>query len=204
MNRESVGTHSLARLFPNRAVLDVLALILLNPDRQFYQREVAERTEATVLQVQRALRRIEDAGLVEKIRRGNHVYYSARRDHPVHEELKRMLIKTVSLGDRLREGLRPYGDSIRLAFVYGSIAAGTDTAASDVDLLIVGDLPARKAAGILGPLGRELNREFNPIVYPVEEFRSKAQRDNRFIREIVSGPKIWLIGSDDELEALAG
>lgn len=202
MTRRESTTYSLARLFPNPAVLDVLGLLLLHPDQQFYQREIADRIGCTVLQAQRALSRIQDAGLVEKNRRGNRAYYSARRSHPAYEDLRRVLLKTVALGDRLRAALRPVGNRVRLAFVYGSMAAGTDVVASDIDLLIVGQLSSRQAARILGPLGRDLDREFNPTVYPAEEFRSKARSGHPFVREVLSEPKIWLLGDDDELAAL--
>jgi predicted nucleotidyltransferase len=200
--RQKRTTHSLARLFPNPAMLDVLGLVLIHPDEQFYQREIAERVGTTVLQAQRALKRIQDAGLVEKTRRGNRAYYKAHRQHPAYEDLRKMLLKTVGLGDQLREALRSVEGHVRLAFVYGSMASGTDIASSDVDLFIVGQLSSREAARLLGPLGRSLDREFNPTIYPEKEFRSKARSGNPFIREVLSGPKIWLVGGSHELAAL--
>lgn len=202
MAKAAATTYSLARLFPNPAVLDVLALLLLNPEQEFYQREIADRTESTVLQAQRALKRIQDAGLVVSNRRGNRVYYCARREHPAFEDLKRVLIKTVALGDQLRAALEPIEDSVRLAFIYGSVAAGEEVATSDVDMLLVGQLSSRSAAKVLGPLGRDMGREFNATVYPESEFRAKARRGNQFIRQVVSGPKIWLVGDEQELTEL--
>ena len=204
MNPSSPTPSSLSRLFPNPAVLDILGLLLLHPDRRFYQREIAQQTRCTVLQAQRALNRIVDAGLVEKRREGNRVYYWAYRDHPAFEDLKRVLIKSVALGDQLRATLQPLGDRIRLCFVYGSVAAGSEHGASDVDLFCVGDLTSREATKVFGPLGRELGREFNLVIYKEREFRDKAKGDNPFIQNVLSGPKIWLIGSDDELRQLAG
>ncbi len=199
MARSNTTTSSLVRLFPNSAVLDILGLLLLHPDRQFYQREIAVSTGGTVLQVQRALKRIQDAGLVEKSRKGNRAYYIARRDHPAFEDLKRLLIKTVALGDQLRSAFRPLGNQVALCFVYGSVASGAENSASDVDLFVVGELSSRQAARILGPLGRKLGREFNTVIYPEKEFRTKARRGNQFVREVISGPKIWLMGNDDLL-----
>jgi len=202
MARSGTTTPSLARLFPNPAVLDVLALLLLHPDRHFYQREIAELTQNTVLQAQRALKRIQDAGLVEKSRAGNRAYYIVRRDHPAFEDLKRVLIKTVALGDQLRDALRPLEKKVSLSFVYGSVASGDENATSDVDLLFVGELSSRQAAKVFGPLGRKLGREFNPVIYPEKVFRSKARNGNQFIRKVLAAPKIWLIGSEDELAQL--
>jgi predicted nucleotidyltransferase len=195
---------SLERLFPSPAVLHVLSLLLLRPDREFYQSELAELSGSTLLQVQRAIHRIEEAGLVSATRRGNRVYYSAARRHPVFEELKRIALKTVGLGDSLRRALTPHRDNVHIAFVFGSFASGTETAESDVDVLIVGDLTSRQTSRALGPVGRELGREFNPVVFPAKEFRQKARRGNRFIEELLASPKVWLIGTQDDLEALIG
>jgi len=203
MAKPNGTTASLARLFPNQAVLDVLALLVLHPDQEFYQRELVDRTQNTVLQVQRALRRIEDAGLVVKSKRGNRAYYSAQRRHPAFEDLKRILLKTVGLGDQLRAALQPVAKSVRLAWIFGSVATGSEGSESDVDLIIVGQLTSRQAIKILAPIGRSLGREFNPVIYPEKEFRSKARRGNQFIRKIISEPKIWLVGGEDELTELA-
>lgn len=192
----------LASLFPNPAVLEVLSKLLLNSDTEFYQRELVEMTGATLLQVQRALRRIEAAGLLERSRRGNRVYYTANRRNPVFEDLKRLALKTVGLGDVLEEALQPLRDQIELAFVFGSFATGTESPESDIDVALVGQLTPRQAARVLGAVGRDLSREFNPVLFSPTELRQKARRGNRFIQELLDGPKIWLMGSQDDLARL--
>ena len=196
--------HPLSRLFSNATVLDVLSQLLLNPGRDYYQAELVTRTGRALLQVQRALQRIEEAGLANKTRRGNRAYYRAQRDHPVFEDLKRVLLKTVALGDVLRDGLASAGDSIRLAFIFGSFASGKESPTSDVDLLVVGDLDSKEAAVLLGPLGRELGREFNPVVYSVDEFRRRATSHNHFVRQVLKSSRIWLIGNEEALRRLVG
>ena len=116
---------SLARLFPNPTVLEVLSKLLLDSGKEYYQRELADLSSGTLLQVQRALHRIEAAGLLEKSKRGNRVYYTANRSHPVFEDLKRVALKTIGLGDVLQEALLPHRDQIDLAFIFGSFASGT-------------------------------------------------------------------------------
>jgi len=194
---------SLAELFPNPALVSVLSLFLLHPEEEFYQRNIAETTGNALLQVQRALKRIERAGLVTKTRRGNMVYYKADRMHPAFEDLKRVFLKTVALGDVLREALAPLADKVKLAFIFGSLAQGRETAQSDVDLFLVGELSLRETSKILGPVTSELGREFNPVVYPPEEFKIKARENHHFINEVIRGPKIWLIGNENELAKMA-
>jgi len=108
----------------------------------------------------------------------------------------------VALGDVLRQALAPITGKIRLAFIYGSLARGEETARSDVDLLLVGSTTLREVTKYLGPVGRALGREFNPAVFPPREFRKKVAEEDHFIREVLEGPKIWLIGNDRELAGL--
>jgi len=100
---------TLSELFPNLTLVKVLSLFLLHPEKECYQRGIAASTGDALLQVQRALKRIERAGLVNKTKRGNMVYYKADRMHPAFEDLQRVFLKTVALGDVLREALAPLG-----------------------------------------------------------------------------------------------
>ncbi|MCL4504314.1 MAG: nucleotidyltransferase domain-containing protein [Deltaproteobacteria bacterium] len=194
---------TLTELFPNPTMVKVLSLFLLHPEEEFYQRGIAETTGSALLQVQRALKRIERTGLVSKTKRGNMVYYKADRMHPAFEDLKRVFLKTVALGDVLREALAPLGNKVKLAFIFGSLAQGRETAQSDVDLFLVGELSLRETTRILGPVTSDLGREFNPVVYSPEEFKKKARENHHFITEVIRGPKIWLIGNEEELAKLA-
>ena len=194
---------TLAELFPNPALVEVLSIFLLHPEKEFYQRGIAESTGNALIQVQRALKRIEHTGLVTKTKRGNMVYYKGDRMHPAFEDLKRVFLKTVALGDALREALAPLADKVKLAFIFGSLAQGKETTQSDIDLFLVGELSLRETTKVLGSIVPELGREFNPVVYPTEEFKKKARENHHFITEVIRGPKIWLIGNEDELAKLA-
>ena len=102
------------------------------------------------------------------------------------------------LEDR-RPGRSPPGGP-RAAFVYGSFASGKEKAGSDVDLLVVGDVSLGELVEALGPVQSRLGREVNPAVFPPSEFREKM---TPFLENVLQGPKIFLIGSPDELERLA-
>jgi predicted nucleotidyltransferase len=180
----------------------VLTLLILHPDEELYQRAIAIRTGSGLLQAQRALRRVEAAGLVTRTNRGNRAYYRVRREHPAFEDLKRLLLRTVALGDALREALAPLRGRLRIAFVYGSVARGAETPTSDIDLFAVGETSLRTASRVLGPAGRRLDREFNPVIYTPQELRARARARDPFVEEVIAGPKIWLIGSKDELARL--
>jgi len=197
-----IGDSGLGQLLASDTLAVLLKLFMLNPENSYYQRELADAVDVGLYAVQRELARLERTGLVSKTRRGNRVYYRADRTHPAFEDLKRAVLKTMGLGDALRAALAPLGDRVRVAFVYGSCATGRETAESDIDLLLVGELPPPEAATVMGPLSRELGREFNPTIYGVEEFKRKAADGHHFVTEVLKGPKVFLIGSEDELAEL--
>jgi predicted nucleotidyltransferase len=198
------GDGGWAGLFASRTLARLLATFLTHAEKDFYQKELADVTGAGLYTVQRELVRLERAGLVQRMPRGNRVYYRANRGHPVFEDLKRVILKTMGLGEALRTALASLGGRVRLAFIYGSVASGQEKTGSDVDVLLVGDLSLREASAVLGPTGRDLGREFNPTVYSPDEFRAKVAEGHHFILEVLKREKIFLIGDEHELERASG
>jgi len=201
---KTIGDGRWEGLFASRTLARLLTTLLTRPETAFYQKELADGAGTGLYAVQRELARLEKAGLVVRTPRGNRVYYRANRSHPAFEDLKRVILKTMGLGEALRAALAPLADRVRVAFIYGSLARGEETAGSDIDLLLVGDLTLREASAVLGPAGRDLGREFNATVYPPEEFRTKAREGHHFISAVLKGEKIYLIGDEIALKGLAG
>jgi predicted nucleotidyltransferase len=193
-----------ARLFASETLVSVLKLFLLNPERSYYQAQVATIAGARLYAAQRELARLERAGLVVREPSGNRVYYRANRRHPAFEDLKRAFLRTVLLGDSLRAALAPLAGKVQAAFVYGSYARGEEREHSDVDLFIVGELTASEEAEALGEAEEAVGRELNAVIFPPEEFREKAQAGHYFIADVLGNPKLFVIGDEDELAGLAG
>jgi predicted nucleotidyltransferase len=191
----------LEALFPSRTLVKVLALLLLNPEQQYYQAEVAEQTQEALLKVQKALKRAVDSGFITQSKQGKMVFYQANSAQPGFEELKNLFLKTVALAERLREPLLVLSDKIQAAFIFGSYAQGTATSRSDIDVFILGTLSLREIAHAFGDVSEKIGREVNPVVYSLADFRER--QDQRFIQEMVICPKIWLVGNDNEFKRLA-
>jgi predicted nucleotidyltransferase len=190
------------KLFPNPSLVDVLAIFLTRPDEEFYQSYVVESTGYALIQVQRALKRLEIIGLIEKTKSGNRLYYKANQRHPAFQDIKNALFKTVLLGDLLKKSLESISKHIKFGFIYGSFASGKESASSDIDLFIVGELGIRDIANILSDSGRKLEREINPTVYSEKEFKKKIKEKNPFIKEVLNKPKIWLMGNESEFKKM--
>ena len=175
----------------------LLGLLLMRPDQDFHVREISRLTGVDAGNAQRALKRMELAGLLKSSRTGNQVRYKANRASPIFPELQGIVRKTVGLADVLREALEPLSARIELAFVFGSVARGEEGPASDIDLMVVGDVGFDEVVVALHPLHERLGREINPIVMKRPEFRRRL-KEGSFVARVMSGEKLLLLGVLDE------
>ncbi len=185
-------------LFPAIYRRQVLVLLLLHPGRKLHVREISRLTGTTAGTMNKELTRLHEAGLLDRERVGNQVHYSANRSHPIYPELAGILRKTVGIADVLIEAIAPIVDEVELSFIYGSVARGSETAGSDVDLLVVGSVDFGAAVDALHGVEKRLGREVNPKVYTQREWNSKRKAGDSFVTEILKGPKILLVGEIDE------
>jgi predicted nucleotidyltransferase len=195
----SVAPTSLADALFTTTQQRVLALIFGQPGRSFYASELIERTGSGSGAVQRELKRLASSGLVTVKRIGNQKHYQANPDSPVFEELSSLVKKTVALVEPIREALASLVDRIDLAVLYGSVAKGTDTAASDIDILIVGDgLTLEDIYSALAPVEAALERKISPTLYTRKEFADRKAANNPFLSRVLSGEHLTLIGEGHE------
>ena len=181
----------------------VLGLLLLRPDEALHGREIARRTGLPAGTITRELGKLAEVGLLKREKRGNQQVYSADTSGPIFAELASILRKTSGLADVLVQALAPAAPKLRVAFVFGSVAQGRETAGSDIDVLLVGDLSFREAVELLYPTQAVLGREVNPKVFATGEFMAKMKVEP-FLADVLAKPKLFLIGNDRDLEELAG
>lgn len=178
----------------------VLSALLLHPEVSLHVRELARLTGASAGSLHRELRLLADMGLLLRQEVGRQVHYRANAAHPVHVELTQLLRKTAGLVDLLREALEPLGGKVELAFVYGSMASGTERASSDVDLMVLGRATFADLARTLTPAQAALRRDVNPIVMTRREFAQKLAAGDGFARSVFIGDKLWVKGEVSDLE----
>ena len=178
----------------------VLAVLFGNPDRSFYANEVIALAQSGTGAVQRELAALLDAGLLRMTKRGNQKHFQANAAAPVFAELRGLVLKTMGLADVLRVALAPIDTQISAAFVYGSVAKQQDTAQSDIDVLIVSaTLGYADVFGALESATIQLGRKVNPALYTPDDIAKRMAQDNAFVTRVLQQPKIWLIGSEVEL-----
>jgi predicted nucleotidyltransferase len=180
----------------------VLGFLFGQPDRSFYATELIEMAGSGRGAVQRELARLTQCGLVTVRQIGNQKHYQADPRSALFEELSGIARKTFALAEPLRRALAPLLPKIRYAFVYGSVAKRQDTSHSDIDLLIVSDeLSYADVYPLLESVQDEIGRTVNPTVYTGAAIRNAVRQGKVFVKRILGQPKIWIVGSEDDLSA---
>jgi predicted nucleotidyltransferase len=175
----------------------VLARLYLEPEREFRLRELARLTGVSAGSVLHELKQLQAADLVTRTVERDLVTYRANPASPVYAELRGIIEKTSGIDALVREALGKAGNKIRLAFIYGSIAKGANRSRSDLDVLVVGDIQFDALVRLLQPVEERIGREISPRLYSPEEFRKKRASD-RFLKSVLGGPTIALIGRLDD------
>jgi len=181
----------------------VLSVLYGHADEQFYLRQLVRVTGSGTGAVQRELKALAEADIIIRTAKGKQVYYQANDRSAVYPELKSLIMKTAGMGDALKTAILPLAERILTALVYGSVAHGNETKESDVDLFVVGDVTLAEIVNALAPVQLTLNREINPTVYPVKEFKAKRKGGHHFITSILEVDKVFLIGDEHDLARLA-
>ena len=177
----------------------VLALLLLNPDKRYHVREIARLTGTVAGTLHKELTRLADAGILTKENVGNQVQYSADQECLIYDELSSILRKTSGLVDVLANALVSLEADIAVALVYGSMASGKATSASDIDLLVIGNVSLSDVAKAVYSSQEVLKREINPRVYTKNEWNKLITKQDGLVKEIRKQPKLFIVGTKDEL-----
>ena len=191
---------TLRDIVSSRSKAEILRLLFGLDRGDYHLRELARRSGLALRTVQQEVARLAKAGLVTARRDGNRVYYQANQGNPVYSDLRSIVLKTAGLVCVLQDALQIPG--VELAFVFGSVASGKAHAESDVDLMIIGTVGLRRVAQLLSGLAERLGRELNPHIMKREELMRRKHTADHFISSVLDSPRLFVIGSEDELAKL--
>jgi predicted nucleotidyltransferase len=180
----------------------ILSLLLLNPQASYHVRELARLTNTAAGTLHKELSKLTAGGILQSKKVGNQVHYSANMQCQIFNELASILRKTSGLVDVLAEALSSAQHQISVAFVFGSVARGEQQTNSDVDVMLIGTLSFGDAVQCLHNTETTLQRAINPAVYTIVEFKRRIENNDSFITEILNKPKLFIIGTENELRQL--
>lgn len=180
----------------------ILTTLFLRPEKAWYLSELASSLGTRPSSLQREIDALVRVGILEKRIDGRRSYLKANENSPIFPELRGLIEKTSGIVPMLGEAIA-HAKGVRFGFIYGSLARGEETAASDVDLMLIGSLSTMDITPRLRRVEKAVGRQINPTVFTLAEFSRNLNQKNHFLRTVMRNKKIMLAGTQDELEAIA-
>jgi len=194
-----MGNIGIAEALFSKTQQRLYSLLFGQPDRTYFLNELIKEAKIGRGTVQREMEKLVASGLVLVKKVGNQKHYQANKGSPVFEELAGILRKTAGLVEVLANALVSMEENIDVALVFGSMASDKATSASDVDLLVIGDVEFSRVAKAVYPSQEILKREINPKVYTQKEWKKLIAKQDGFVKQVMKQPKLFIIGTKDEL-----
>ena len=190
----------LPEILSSRVRAEIFRILFSDGNSELHAREIQRRSGMSIAAVQDELKKLDRLGLINMRHSSNRVYYRSNQEHPLYREIHNLVLKTCGLSDQLKDALKD--TKIRIAFIFGSIANGTEKAGSDVDLIVIGDIGLRELSGLLAGVMEKIEREINPHVFSPEEFSRRLSDKDPFLGRVISAPKLFIKGNENDLGAM--
>ncbi len=187
----------LTKLFSSTRA-ELLGLFFNNPDDRFYLREIARHIGKDAAGIKRELDNLVKIGLLAKEKRGVQKYYFANKNSPIFSEMKGLIFKTTGVQGAMKASLSRL-KGVQIAFIYGSYAKGTEKEDSNINLMVIGQANITELNDMVMSLEEKLKRDIDYLVFDDLEYRKRKEARDPFIRELLKGKKIFLVGREDDL-----
>ena len=192
--------NTLTEILSSKTRAEFFRLLFGLNQKEYYLREIAKCSGLTIGSIQQEASKLENLGLIHKRRDGNRTYFSANKNHPIYQDIHQLVLKTSGLGEVLSMHLSD--KSIQYAFVFGSIASGTEKPDSDIDLFVVGNIGLRMLSKALSTPSQTLKREINPYTISLNELSNKIIHNDHFVSTVINSNKLFIKGDENEFEKL--
>ena len=191
---------TLSGILSSRVRAEIFRLLFGLNEKELHMREMERQAALSLGTIRQDLQKLVKLDLVKARRDGNRLYYRANTDHPLFPEIRNLVLKTAGLVEVIQSALDREG--IEVAFIFGSLARSKERAESDVDLMVIGTIGLRSLSSRLAGVSEQIGREINPHALSLEEFRRRKQEGNHFLSNVLESPKLFIIGNENDLEAM--
>lgn len=179
----------------------LLLNFFINPDKEFYTRELEKKLNIPVGNIRRELKKIESSGLITFHPMGNLVLYKINKENPIYVQFKDLIIKTIGIQELIKPVFAKE-KNILTSFLYGSYAKGEFDPSSDIDIFVLVQKDSsfyekinEKLLEFENMLGREFNADFLTAV----EYQRRKKAKDPYILDLLKNPKVFIKGGEDGL-----
>jgi predicted nucleotidyltransferase len=183
----------LVTIFGGRTKARILDVLLSHPSESYHLRGLAQAAGTDSGNTSKLLRPLVESGLVLAAPDRHSTRYSINTRSPLVAPLRELFARAGSL----MVDLRAVADGIEAVYVgvFGSVAAGTDDAHSDIDILVVGNISAVAAQAAFKVVGRKHRKIVNVVAVTPTELASRVADGDAFWTSVAEGKRIDLKGS---------
>jgi len=179
----------------------ILEIFFSDPEKSCYLRELGRIIGKEPGVFQKDINKLVESSILTSEYRAKSRFFKLNKNHPLYKELKSIFFKTVGAEGRLREILKSI-KNIKIAFIFGSFAGGKEDSFSDIDLMVIGNPNEDILISKISKLESQLDREINYHIFSPDDWRKAIRKKDSFIENILSQPKIFLVGNKDELSRI--
>jgi predicted nucleotidyltransferase len=200
VGRTPKRTDPLSSTLASGAMARVVIDFAVHPDDASHGREIQRRTGLTPRSLQTELARLESLGVVRRRPDGRLVRYELVEDNPRWRTLRALIRDFADPADVVRNAIADV-PGIGAAFIFGSFARGDTREDSDVDVFLIDDgIPEERLARRTIDAEILLGREVSVVQMTRDELAGRIETGSSFIRNVLRGPKVWLVGSEADVE----
>lgn len=179
----------------------ILEVFFNHPERSYYLRELGRIVNKEPGVFQKDINNLVQQGTLISEYRANSRYFKLNQAHPLYRELKSIFFKTLGAEGKLKKILNNIS-RIKLAFIFGSLAQKKEDYLSDIDLMIIGNPDEDILISKINWLEGRLDREINYHIFSIKDWQKNLKNKDSFLENIVSKPKIFLVGDENEFSKL--
>lgn len=179
----------------------ILEIFFNHPEKSYYLRELGRLLGKEPGVFQRDINRLVESGILASEYRAKSRFFALNKEHPLYKEFKSIFFKTVGAEGKLKSILKGI-ENIQVAFIYGSFAKGKEDQVSDIDLMLIGDPDEDLLINKISSIEKNLDREINYSIFSPEDVKKGLRSGEVFLEEIISKPKIFIIGDQNALEKI--
>lgn len=176
----------------------ILEIFFNDPEKSYYLRELARLVKKEPGVFQKDINKLAEDNILISEYRANSRFFKLNKKHPLYREFRNIFLKTFGVVKKIKDILGGV-KNVKIAFIFGSFAAKKEDSLSDIDLMIIGNPNEDEFISKISKLENQIDREINYHIFSLIDWEEKIKEKNSFLENILSKPKIFLIGNKNDL-----
>lgn len=189
-------TEPLAELFASKVRAAVLGHLLPRPHLGFSLTDLSRLLGLPISSLQHECYKLARLGVLRDARAGNARLYRPDPRSPLLPSLTALVVAAIGPEAALRAAVEGM-PNLRLAFLAGSLAHGSNAAAPP-HLVLIGELPLEEVDDAFARAAVALGSAVAPlelVFFRPVDWRARLAGGNRYVTELLDAPRLDLAGS---------